>query len=215
MGSLGTLFSRQRLLLVLALLLLTVFVVKPLLLWQTASLLELHAKQVQLEKVKYLMTHEGRFAARLADLTQASTDVREFFYANTDSLKLRVQSDVEGIFLSNDLTVDGFNWLVDRGAPVRRLRAQLHFNGDSDDSVMAFWGISKHPQLLRIVEWQQRFDGLDGASFGSAKGSVVFEIVALTETSAGVSQDDVAQTSPINAQNDPSLISGSLGVARD
>ena len=215
MGSLGKLFSRRRLLLMLVLLLLAVFVVKPLLLWQTTSLLQLHAKQVQLKKIEYLMTNEGQLAARSADLTQASDDVKEYFYANKDDLKLRIQSDVEAIFLSNDLTIDGLNWLADSGAPMRRLRVQLRFNGDSDDVMTAFWDVAKHPKLLHIVEWQQRFDGLDGASFGSADGSVVFEIIALTDTIAGVSRDEIAQVRPTKSQNQAFAIAGATGTAHE
>ena len=211
----GKLFFKQRLLLVLALLLLIVFFVKPLLIWQTTSLLQLHAKQAQLKKIEHLMTNQGQFAAHLADVMQASVDVREYFYANTDDLKLIIQADVESIFLSNDLTIEGFNWLADRGVPMRRLRASLSFNGDSDDLITAFWGISKHSKLLRIVEWQQRFDGLDGASFGSVKGSVVLEIIALTEIAAEVSQDEIVQARQLNPQHQSILMADSSGVVRE
>ena len=151
--------SQRNLLILLAVLAGTKFVVLPLISWQSQKLLELNAKSLQVNKASALMENK-------ASLSQArdvvKTDVKELqkrFFKNSPNIKVSIQQEIEDMFALNKVELSQFNWLTDfnESGEIRVLSAKLRFSGGTGNMIQTFWEFSRRPELIEFIETRYDF----------------------------------------------------------
>ena len=170
------LLSQENLLIILGVVLSVKFLVAPLWGWQQAQIAQLKSKSRHYEKASSIVANRDNYAATLAHLVDGVNSVRGYFYVSSDTLKLEVQRELETIFAANDLTLTGFNWLLDTQDPLRRLRVQLTFNGSQTQMIKTFWALSRSPKIKQQVEWRQQMKSFKPNELG---------LTALIQAAAG------------------------------
>lgn len=130
--------------------------VLPMLTWQNHMIGELAAKKRKLVKLTSVMADHPRYQIQLSRLGEQLNSATHWFYSNDGSPKLATQKQVEEVFETNQIKIEGFNWVLDRGSPIRSLRASIRYSGDFYHMTKTFWDLASLPKVVRQVAWKQR-----------------------------------------------------------
>lgn len=148
--------SKSNLLMALGALLIIKFAVQPILIWQDDTVDKLDAKHRKLSKLTLVMDHHSSYQIQLDQLDERLLGAVDLFYLDDANVKLTIQKEIEKIFESNQINIDGFNWIFDRGSPIRHLRASVRYSGGFHKMVKTFWDLALLPKAVRQVGWNQR-----------------------------------------------------------
>ena len=116
----------------------------------------------------------------LIDVRSKLDIVNKRLYQNTDSVKLNVQRDLEGLFVTKGgLKVTGFNWVVGSSESpnsVGVLRAVVYFSGSLPSMIEVFWALGASPKVVKIVDWRQQVKSYGEDDLGAVSGNVTIEV---------------------------------------
>ena len=173
--------TQKNLVMVLALLLSLKFALMPLIQWQAKTIDSLAAKTRQLGKVDLVIENENLYMAELDTLKAHLEKSSDFIYHDSDGTKLRIQRDLEEIFIQGGLTATGFSWVLDsRESPesVRVLRGTVYFSGATSSMVEVFWTMASSSRIIKLVDWRQQIKRYGPDIFGMTSGNVTLEFFA-------------------------------------
>ena len=165
------------------------FIVVPLLDWQSDLVNELDAKSRRLTKLVVVVEAESLYEQQLAKLYEQISNANSFFYPDSAQTKLKIQMEIENVFDTHSVKIDGFNWILDDEKPVRALRASIRYSGQVDDIIKTFWALARLPQIVRQVAWRQRIDGVKAAFKQSGSGDLTLEFYASSERNELINTD--------------------------
>jgi hypothetical protein len=172
--------SQSGLLLMLGCLLALKFLVIPLFEWQQSQLSLIEGKRAQKAKINQLIKSQSSLEKRNVEISQSIRDIKNTFFVDDDKLKLKVQTEIEGMFEAGELRLEGFVWLLDNPGKIRTLRAKVFFNGPVHSLIQLMWDISSRPELFSIIESRQTLAEREGF-FSGTQGFVIVEVRALSE----------------------------------
>jgi hypothetical protein len=182
------LISRNNLLVAMTFLLVIRFLVVPVYSWQQDQLFSLKLKTQQLSKYRFLIASQGERQAKKSYYEDLLDRAAGISFTDQDDVKLQIQKQIETIFDDNSVTAERFDWILDSRGAVRELRASVQFKGSSANVIKTFWDLSRHPKLMRQLDWKFRFKSASSKRLGSASGSIVLEFYALPQNYAAEEQ---------------------------
>ena len=150
------------------------FCVLPLLAWQSEQILELKTKQRQIAKIEDIARQQPEYNRSLAQMNDYLKDSWQHFYRDEADAKFVMQRDVEELFITNELTILSFNWVMDVSGQIRVLRASVNFSGGTKNMMRTFWQFSMRERLVKPIEWNQQISG-HLADFGGTRGNVTLD----------------------------------------
>ena len=186
--------SQKNLLIVLAVMLATKYLLLPLIAWQSDEIVALASKQRQVDKLSALTENIGQYQRMYASLGVKLRDAEKYFYADTPNVKLEIQQRVEDLYASNGVAVKGFTWLPETTqqdvSGMRTMTARVSFSGSSDAVIRAFWELSSLPELASYLE--TRFDLINAisSSLGAMNGHMIVRFYASPVMEGSVLEDD-------------------------
>lgn len=177
----NNLMTKKNLLIIAGLLAAVKFAVLPLLAWQSDQIQILQVKSVQLTKVSNVLANQSTYIDSVSKLKAHMFESAERFYGDNSRTKLSIQTGIEEIFHRHQLTVEGFDWIVDSVEAVRLLRATVRFSGSAENMMRSFWDLAHLPTLVRQVESNQQLKDYGAGDLGSTKGQITLEFYALDD----------------------------------
>ena len=148
--------NRNTLLLTLAFLIGIKFGIVPIMEWQGSEIKRLAALVRQNQKLSTVVENRNEFEGIASALQVSVVDAESLFYPDQARIKLDLQKAIEDLFISHSLNITRFDWVFDSPGSIRTLRAKVHFAGEIDNMITAFWSVAVWPKLARQVEWQQQ-----------------------------------------------------------
>jgi hypothetical protein len=176
----SSIWTQKNLLLLLLALIVTKFLLIPLIEWQSTQREQLERKFRQQDKITQTIESADLYRDELIILNAKLQDASQYFYADSDRTKLEVQKDIEAIFLENDLTIKGYTWVIDTDSAVRALRVSVRFSGSIDSMIKTFWKLGRMPRLIRVIDWEQRTNQSSDKDLGLTNGRVTLEAYAVS-----------------------------------
>lgn len=176
----SSLWTQKNLLLLLLALTVTKFFLMPLIEWQSTQREQLERKFRQQDKISQTIESVDLYRDELISLNAKLQGASQYFYVDSDRTKLEVQKDIEAIFLENDLTIKGYNWVIDSEGAVRTLRVSVRFSGSIDSMIRTFWKFGRMPRLIRVIDWEQRTNQSAGKGLGLTNGRVTLEAYSIS-----------------------------------
>ena len=174
----SNLLTKNRLLLILSILLASKFILLPLFAWQDQNMMLLNGKYRQYQKLKFIVDKGELYESQLAEIKRTRLGVKDSFYVDSGSLRLTIQKDIEKIFETSELTGAGFNWILDTPGDIRTLRAQVLFDGTQEHMIKALWGIARSEKIMRQISWRQQMQSFKSNELGAAKGRITLQFYA-------------------------------------
>jgi hypothetical protein len=160
-------------------------VIVPLLAWQNDQLEIIHGKLRQLSKLELLIGSRSEFADSYQNLSKVLKKAKVDFHSDDDSTKLLIQRQIEDVLSNNDVTVEGFQWVLDESGLVRVLRASIKIKGREDGVVKTLWDLARLPKIVNQVGWTLRFNNWGPASSAGTNGNLILEFFALDKSDIG------------------------------
>jgi hypothetical protein len=165
-------------------------------------MVQLNAKYRQYQKLRVLVEKHELFEYQLAEIKGSGLAIRTHFYTDSDSLRLTIQKDIEKIFEAGGLLGVGFNWILDAPGDIRKLRAQVSFDGAQEQMIKVLWGISHSEKIMRQISWRQQMKSFDVSELGTTKGSITLEFYAVKPDYFGLDASKIVPGSEIKNDNE-------------
>lgn len=175
----ANLATQKKLLIIAGLLLAIKFALIPLFAWQEDQIARFQVKSMRLDKVSLVLANQSTYTESVARFKAEMFEDAERFYEDNARTKLTIQTDIEEIFKSNQLAVEGFDWIIDSAQPVRLLRATVRFSGATENMIRSFWDMAKLPMWARLVESNQQIKEYGDKNLGMTRGVITLEFYAI------------------------------------
>lgn len=175
----ANLATQKKLLIIAGLLLAIKFALIPLFAWQGDQIARFQVKSMRLDKVSLVLANQSTYTESVARFKAEMFEDAERFYEDNARTKLTIQTDIEEIFKSNQLAVEGFDWIIDSAQPVRLLRATVRFSGATENMIRSFWDMAKLPMWARLVESNQQIKEYGDKNLGMTRGVITLEFYAI------------------------------------
>jgi len=167
--------KRKLMLAVLAVLLLTRFILVPIFDWQQEQIDQITKKEQRLVKTNNIITRLPQVQAALAQLKESNQKQQDRYFNQSlsNTFKLQLQQKTELLFSEHDLKVTNFNWVAEIPAEITQARAKISFEGATKDFAMLQLEIAQLPKLLNIAQWTLHIKRMNDHSLGNVKGSIL------------------------------------------
>jgi len=167
--------KRKLMLVVLAVLLITRFILVPIFDWQQEQIDQIKEKEQRLVKTNNIITRLPQVELALAQLKESNQkqQARYFNQALSNTFKLQLQQKTEKLFSEHDLKVTNFNWVAEIPGQIMQARAKISFEGATKDFAKLQLEIAQLPKLLNIAQWTLHIKRMNDHSLGNIKGSII------------------------------------------
>ena len=182
---------QSKLAFVLLALLIVRFLIAPILAWQSELVISLETQTRQLDKSLEMAERYDEYQSHLAQLDRAISEASSHFYADDESVKLRIQKDVESLFNSNGVSIQSYNWTTDQKGVPRKLRSVVKYRGNLNNVIKVFWDLAGSSMAISEVQSVERIRQPSSGSLRSVDGELTLEFYGFSRDETEFAQAGV------------------------